>query len=64
MRECSICVFRDLLGKTVGRDNKMWMKIYVRSLLVPLHLHMSDADPRVAKVQIARLSIDTKRWGG
>ncbi|KAM7020660.1 maestro heat-like repeat family member 5 [Acridotheres tristis] len=48
VRERSICLFRDVLGKTVWRDEKA-MKKYAWKSLVCLLLHMSDQAPGVAK---------------
>ncbi|NXI28046.1 MROH5 protein, partial [Sterrhoptilus dennistouni] len=48
VRERSICLFRDLLGKTVWRDMKA-MRRNSWEVLVQLVLHMSDQAPSVAK---------------
>ncbi|XP_014749779.1 PREDICTED: maestro heat-like repeat family member 5, partial [Sturnus vulgaris] len=48
VRERSICLFRDVLGKTVWRDKKV-MKRNAWKALVRLLLHMSDKAPSVAK---------------
>ncbi|XP_023790779.1 uncharacterized protein LOC111934852 [Cyanistes caeruleus] len=48
VRERSICLFRDLLGKTLCED-KCIMKKYAWKALVCLLLHMSDQAPNVAK---------------
>ncbi|XP_056366088.1 uncharacterized protein LOC130262716 isoform X2 [Oenanthe melanoleuca] len=48
VRERSICLFRDLLGKMVWRDKKV-MRRNSWKALVRLILHMSDQAPGVAK---------------
>lgn len=62
VREHSIRLFRDLLGKTAWKDKK-GMKENAWKVLVRLLLHMSDQAPSVAKVPMSRLSTDQERRG-
>ncbi|XP_031950580.1 uncharacterized protein LOC116437130 [Corvus moneduloides] len=62
VREHSIRLFRDLLGKTDWKDKK-GMKENAWKVLVRLLLHMSDRAPSVAKVPMSRLSTDQERRG-
>ena len=62
VRQLSICLFRDLLDKTVWRDKKV-MKRNAWKALVRLILCMSDQVPGVAKVLMSRLSTDPERGG-
>lgn len=62
VREHSICLFRDLLGKTAWKDKKV-MKKNAWKALVQLLLHMSDQVPSVAKVPMSRLQTDQEMDG-